>query len=116
MDGVHATCLARRTFGPCLDCGGSSKAMYGWMNRASHARVPPRWSPAVFALGAAILTVLDATWIVDGINPHSLRLDDQWVGVLAKHARVAQLFELAPPSPLGFIALQKIVVGFLGWG
>ncbi len=46
-------------------------------------------------------------WRFTGLNPPSLYLDDQWVGILVRRASWRELFGLAPPIPLGFIALER---------
>jgi hypothetical protein len=51
---------------------------------------------------------LAAAKLRGGLNPTSLYLDDQWVGVAMRRAGPAQLLSLHLPMPLGFTLLTRL--------
>jgi hypothetical protein len=83
---------------------------------ASFIAVAMRWRIGILIIGLLALTGGTALRLRAGIDPYSLWLDDQWVAVLAKHASPAEMLELKPPVPLGFLLLQRGLVATLGFG
>jgi hypothetical protein len=65
-----------------------------------------RWA---FTLGVAAVTLVALYVRAFGLDPKSLWLDDQWVGIIVRRMTFPEFFTLRPPTPIGFIVVQKVV-------
>ena len=55
------------------------------------------------------LTVLATYWRLQGVDPPSLRLDDQWLAILVTKLSVGDFLQFRPPVPAGFAAVQALL-------
>ena len=57
----------------------------------------------------AALCIVAAVLRGAGLDPASLWLDDQWVGIVVGQIDWRQYLELRPPVPIGFVAVEAWV-------
>jgi hypothetical protein len=64
---------------------------------------------AFFIASVVVLSSIALYWRWSGLDPVSLWLDDEWVGITVRHMTFRDFFDLRPPVPLGFLAVEKLV-------
>jgi hypothetical protein len=61
----------------------------------------------MFSLAGMLIALVRRS---SGLDPASLWLDDQWVALALRHADLARISALHIPTPLGWSALEKLVI------
>lgn len=79
--------------------------------RTSRAKInpPPSATQPLFHISLVILTVGVLLCRFGGLNPESLRLDDQWLALIATRMSFSEFLQLRPPTPIGFVAVQSFL-------
>lgn len=67
-----------------------------------------------YGVSLVMLGGLALTLRASGLDPPSLWLDDQWVGIVVTRMSWGEFFDLRPPVPLGFVALLKASISLVG--
>ncbi len=75
--------------------------------RARYGAATEKTPVGRFAVGIAIASGLGLYLRLFGIDPPSLWLDDQWVGIVVGRMSWGQVLELHPAVPIGFVAVLK---------
>jgi hypothetical protein len=70
----------------------------------------------VLAVGCLCLAVIAALQERRGLSPPSMWFDDLWVADLIRCATWSDIFRLAPPVPVGYLGMEKLVTAIFGFG
>jgi hypothetical protein len=65
-----------------------------------------------FIAAVGLITLIALRLRLSGLNPPSLWLDDEWVGLVVRKMTLADFFRLRPPVPIGFVIVEKFVALF----
>lgn len=66
-----------------------------------------RLSEVAFRTAVVVTTLYALLQRLPGLNPPSLWLDDEWVGIVVRRMSLSDFFRLRPPVPLGFVVVQR---------